>query len=207
MRSAWPKVSKFGAKFRKRSAPAGISRRSNVRGGSLVRPSLFFALVCALLVASATGPRAQLMSAAEVVRAKATFQAISAGKWKQAKSAAAGVRDPLFAKIVRWIDFERHDTRASFDAITQFIKDNPDWPGQKRLLRNAEEAMTRGASHTAMLDWFDRHALRTVPPDWSVWAPSSWPPARRSRRGRSCARLGWRVILPSSEKKVWGCPR
>ncbi len=98
------------------------------------------------------------MSAAEVVRAKATFQAISAGKWKQAKSAAAGVRDPLFAKIVRWIDFERHDTRASFDAITQFIKDNPDWPGQKRLLRNAEEAMTRGASHTAMLDWFDRHA-------------------------------------------------
>ena len=98
-----------------------------------------------------------MLSATEVARAKAAFQAIEAGKWKQAERAAAGVRDPLFAKIVRWFDYERPDTRVSFNEISGFIERNPDWPSHDRLLRNAEEAMTRGASFTAVLDWFDVH--------------------------------------------------
>ena len=123
----------------------------------MVRPSLLVALVCALLSTSATEVGAQLLSATEVARAKAAFQAIEAGKWKQAERAAAGVRDPLFAKIVRWFDYERPDTRVSFNEISGFIERNPDWPSHDRLLRNAEEAMTRGASFTAVLDWFDVH--------------------------------------------------
>ena len=102
------------------------------------------------------------MNATEVALAKAAFQSIAAGKWEQAERAAAGVRDPLFAKIVRWIDYERPDTRASFTAIARFIERNPDWPSQKRLLRNAEEAMTRGASDDAVLDWFDRHTAKSA---------------------------------------------
>jgi len=108
------------------------------------------------------GARAQLMNATDVTRAKVAFQAIAAGKWKQAEHAAAGVRDPLFAKIVRWIDYERSDTRASFAAIVGFIERNPGWPSQKRLLRNAEEAMTRGVSDTAVLDWFDIHTAESA---------------------------------------------
>ena len=126
----------------------------------MVRPSLFVGLVCALLVAS--GARAQLMNATKVARAKAAFQAIAVGKWKQAERAAAGVRDPLFAKIVRWIDYEHPDTQAPFAAIARFIERNPDWPSQKRLLRNAEEAMTRGASDTAVFDWFDLHVAKSA---------------------------------------------
>jgi soluble lytic murein transglycosylase len=59
------------------------------------------------------------------------------------------------AKIVRWFDYERTDTRVPFEEIAGFIERNPHWPGQARLLRNAEEAMTRGASNAAVLDWFD----------------------------------------------------
>ena len=88
----------------------------------MIRPSLLVGIFCALLVASATGARAQLMNATDVARAKAAFQAIAAGKWKQAGRSAAAVRDPLFAKIVRWIDCERFDTRASFATIVGFIE-------------------------------------------------------------------------------------
>jgi soluble lytic murein transglycosylase len=128
----------------------------------LIRSSLYVGLVCAFLVASATGARAQLMNATDVTLAKAAFQAIAAGKWKEAELAAASVRDPLFAKIVRWIDYERPDTRASFAAIVGFIERNPTWPGQKNLLSNAEEAMMRGASDTAVLDWFDIHTAESA---------------------------------------------
>lgn len=90
------------------------------------------------------------------------FAAIEAKDWAAAYALASHTSDALLAKIVRWIDYTRPETRAGFAEITAFIEQNPDWPDQRLLSLNAEEALRDSIPDTEVLAWFSRHEPRTV---------------------------------------------
>ncbi|HWD58640.1 MAG TPA: lytic transglycosylase domain-containing protein [Stellaceae bacterium] len=85
----------------------------------------------------------------------AAIAAARAGEWPQAHAAAAKSANPLATKIVRWLDFTRSNVTGRFADISQFIEQNPDWPSQKLLRRQAETALN-GESDDIAAAWLKR---------------------------------------------------
>jgi soluble lytic murein transglycosylase len=78
--------------------------------------------------------------------------------WQDAysKVASSGSKDAL--KLLRWIDYKRNDTRASFEHIISFVGDNPDWPSIYTLKQNAEQKSSDAVSKKGVTDWFQTFA-------------------------------------------------
>ncbi|MDA1357362.1 MAG: lytic transglycosylase domain-containing protein [Proteobacteria bacterium] len=82
------------------------------------------------------------------------FKEAGSGRWSAAHRIAARARDPLGAKVLRWMDYARAHNPASFDEISTFIANNPDWPSQSGLEASAETAMLGVDDDTRIRDWF-----------------------------------------------------
>ena len=82
------------------------------------------------------------------------FKAAAGKQWRRAHRLARRASDPLGATILRWWDYSRPHTYASFDEIARFIDEHPDWPSQRALQANAESALAVGVSDTQVLAWF-----------------------------------------------------
>ena len=100
---------------------------------------------------------AQDLSDADKGAAVAAIAAARAGDWSQAYAAAARSTDPLPAKLVRWLDYTRSNAAGRFLEISGFIEKNPDWPGQKILRRQAEQALGSESDELAE-SWLRRFA-------------------------------------------------
>ncbi len=87
----------------------------------------------------------------------AALDAAEKGRWSRALSLAARGRDPLTAKIVRWLYLSAEGSGASFDEIAAFMESNPDWPNRTALARRAEAALARTGSPEARVAWFADH--------------------------------------------------
>ena len=120
----------------------------------LVRQLAGIAVIVAAVLVGGPIARAGVLTDGEARLAKAAFQALESGQWKKARRLADRVHDPVFGRIVRWLDFVRQDTNARFRDIAEFIRKNPGWPQRARLRRRAEDAMTAGAPADAVLAWF-----------------------------------------------------
>ena len=114
-----------------------------------------FRLLLLLSVALAALPaaRAEDLSDADKAAAIAAITAAKTGDWNGAYTAAARSTNPLPAKIVRWLDFTRSNATGRFSDIATFIQQNPDWPGQKILRRQAEVALAAETDDVAS-GWF-----------------------------------------------------
>jgi soluble lytic murein transglycosylase len=123
------------------------------------RPALaaVFRLLLAggLLLLGAGSAPAQNLSDADRAAALAAIGAARAGDWTQAYTAAGRSGDPLPMKIVRWLDYTRSNVVGRFADISSFIAQNPDWPSQKILRRQAEQALS-GESDDAAAAWFQK---------------------------------------------------
>lgn len=114
-----------------------------------------------LLLAAATvvflGPaRAEDLSDADRAAGVAAIAAARAGEWPQAYAAAARSGNPLPTKMVRWLDYIRSNVAGRFSDISQFIAQNPDWPSQKLLRKQAEVALA-GESDDVAASWLKRY--------------------------------------------------
>ena len=119
-------------------------------------------IAAAILVVGVPVARADVLTDGQARLAKAAFQALESGQWKKARRLADRVHDPVFGRIVRWLDFAREDTNARFQDIAEFIDRNPGWPQRARLRRRAEDAMTDRTPDEAVLAWFrERDPLST----------------------------------------------
>jgi soluble lytic murein transglycosylase len=112
-----------------------------------------------LIIAAAfvleTPVQAQALSDADRAAAVSAIGAARAGDWAQAYQAAGHSSDPLASKIVRWLDYSRSSVTGRFSDISAFIEANPDWPGQKILRRQAEQALASESDDVANA-WFQR---------------------------------------------------
>ena len=82
------------------------------------------------------------------------FKEAASGRWSAAHRIAARARDPLGAKVLRWMNFVRAHNSASFEEISTFIASNPDWPSQSGLEASAETAMLGVDDDTRVRNWF-----------------------------------------------------
>ena len=134
------------------------------RGGHRRRPpGALNGLAFVIAVGLATPVPAEVLSPSDVRAVKAAFAAAKADKWKKARRLVASVKDPAPAKILRWFDFTRVGTDASFDAIGWFMVRNPDWPGQALLRRRAEEAIVDKTPQSVLSVWFARYPPISTP--------------------------------------------
>jgi len=96
-------------------------------------------------------------SPADIRAGRTAFTAADAGDWDTAREVAAEIGDPLAEKLFFWSDVTRLGGSGSFEAITRFISENPDWPDQAVLRRRAEEAISDALPPEIVLSWFGRH--------------------------------------------------
>lgn len=149
--------------------------------------TLFIAVLVALWLTSSAW--AEPLSGADLKQARAAFTAVDKNHWKQARRHAAAVGNPLVAKIVRWMDYERRGTDADFDAIAAFIDKNPDWPLLSILRVRAEESLPAGAPPEKVLAWFQRHP--PIGTDGLIQRASALLAIGESAAGRAAVREAW----------------
>jgi soluble lytic murein transglycosylase len=112
-------------------------------------------LVVAALTAALRPAHAQDLSDADRTAGIAAISAARAGEWTQAYTAAGRSANPLPMKIVRWLDYARSNVAGRFSDISVFIEQNPDWPSQKILRRQAETALANESDDVAA-PWLKR---------------------------------------------------
>lgn len=112
-------------------------------------------LLVAAAFALALPAAAQNLSDADRAAAASAIAAARGGDWSQAYAAAGRSGDPLPLKIVRWLDYTRSNVTGRFSDLAAFVEKNPDWPGQKILRRQAEQALA-SESDDAASAWFKR---------------------------------------------------
>ncbi|KAF0116788.1 MAG: soluble lytic murein transglycosylase [Rhodospirillaceae bacterium] len=87
--------------------------------------------------------------------AEAAFTAAHTGRWEDAHAHARTHK--LLAKILKWMDYSRVETKASFAEISAFVRENLDWPQIPSLIRRAEDAIAPAESPAVLRDWFRDH--------------------------------------------------
>ena len=86
------------------------------------------------------------------------FRLVQGEHWGEAEALAAGAREALPGKVIRWLDLARPRGGHAFIEIAEFIRDNPGWPNQTGLMRQAEETMPPDLAAAQVVAWFDEHA-------------------------------------------------
>ena len=104
--------------------------------------------------AEAEPPMPPAVAQADVVVYADAFRAAVRNEWRQTHHLARRASDSLGATILRWWDYSRPHTYASFAEIANFIDEHPDWPSQRALQVNAERAMRIGVSDADVLAWY-----------------------------------------------------
>ena len=85
------------------------------------------------------------------------FRLVQGEHWGEAEALVSGAGDALPGKVIRWLDLARPRSGHSFSEIAGFIGDNPGWPNQVGLLRQAEETMPPDMGSAQVVAWFDEH--------------------------------------------------
>ena len=88
--------------------------------------------------------------------ARTALAAARGGDWQRAYAEAVRLQDPVLTKVLHWMELIHASPAGRFAAISAFITQNPDWPGQKALRRRAEEALS-GQSDAVAADWLKRY--------------------------------------------------
>ncbi|WP_448187504.1 lytic transglycosylase domain-containing protein [Azospirillum sp. sgz301742] len=88
---------------------------------------------------------------------KQAFKAADGDRHEDALRIASAAKDRLPAKIIRWMKLQAPQG-GSFQEVSAFLRENPDWPGQLALRRAAEGAMGDAAlSPSETIAWFKQY--------------------------------------------------
>ena len=129
---------------------AGRSRSAAMR--CAIRPRYALLALCGAAPALVTAALAQQAD---------PIAAIRADRWSDAQLAAAAYADPVATKLVTYFRLLAPGG-ATADEITDFITQNPDWPGQALLERRRQEAIAAEPDQAAALAQCARNTL-TLP--------------------------------------------
>lgn len=97
-----------------------------------------------------------------------TLQALDAlkhEKWSQAEQIIAQTQDPVAGKLFYWLAFTQGPaqnwTDGQFTRLSQFIRQNPSWPGMTKLKATAEKQMPSSLDPAFVIAWYDDYAPQT----------------------------------------------
>jgi len=80
------------------------------------------------------------------------LQSARSGDWEKASNLASRTRDSVAVEIVEWMRLR--DGGADWADYQKFLKQNPEWPGLKRLRARAEQAMPPGLPPQTVMAFF-----------------------------------------------------
>ncbi len=103
------------------------------------------------------------LSAGDQAIYRSAFELAKIHQFEAALASAGAAEDKRLLKVLEWQSYQAANSGAEFQRITDFIRDNPDWPLLGTLRRRAEEAITPVTPTPAILAWFDRNPPLTVP--------------------------------------------
>jgi soluble lytic murein transglycosylase len=72
------------------------------------------------------------------------------------------VHNPLAQKIYSWLYYSETDRPVEFERIAYFIRHNPDWPGQGKMILAAEKSMPDNLPDAEAARWFAQYPPRTA---------------------------------------------
>jgi len=122
-----------------------------------VKTSIFAVAVCGGLALALVGTvRADVLSAGDRQIVRTAFAAARSGDFAAASRSVRQTTDNVPAKIVRWMELMRPASGARFTEITDFIQQNPEWPGQIVLRQRAEEVIA-GVPEGVLREWFAKY--------------------------------------------------
>ncbi len=127
---------------------------TGIRSTPAVLVALLFVAVCAGPVWGDGAPLPPPYSRADLLGYVKTLESAERGAWVRAHRLARETGDPLAVKLLKWRDFRRPQTDATFADIARFLEENPDWPSRRILLKNAEMAMGSEISDAEVLAWY-----------------------------------------------------
>jgi len=120
------------------------------------------AFVAAATLSLGDTAEAKLLSAADKKLYQDAFKQVDKENWSKARDIADRAKEGLPAKFIQWLDLTRPGPGRSFEEITDFMLENPDWPGQATLQEQGERAMTDGLGPDLVIDWFAGREPRTA---------------------------------------------
>lgn len=132
---------------------------------------------------------ANLLSADDERIYQQAFRAARSDQFDVANKLAATAKNPLPAKVVRWLDLIRPRSGATFGEITAFIGENPDWPQSSVMQRRAEEAITVVTPDSSVIAWFSTHPPLTA--DGSMAYGKALLAAGRTEKATEVLRDAW----------------
>ncbi|MCG8490438.1 MAG: lytic transglycosylase domain-containing protein [Sneathiellales bacterium] len=95
-----------------------------------------------------------LLSKRDLAIYQKAFSEMSKRRWQSALKTADKASYKLPGKYILWNWLRTYKGGASFEQITTFVFDNPDWPYRETLMRRAEEALVNPVSKERTLAWF-----------------------------------------------------
>lgn len=116
--------------------------------------------ICAFGSASslaASGQFGERLSSIDLQLYRKAFAAADRADWSRVWRITRKAKNALPGKVLRWMYLSRPGTPAGFDEISAFVTANPDWPGQGRLVRQAEKAIKGKIPADKLLAWFTHH--------------------------------------------------
>ncbi|MEO5374539.1 MAG: lytic transglycosylase domain-containing protein [Alphaproteobacteria bacterium] len=135
----------------------------------MVKPIAVAVLVVLFLMGAVAPGQAGQLSDTDQRLYRAAFAAADNDEWNKVHSLTGKAHNRLPGKVLRWMEYVSPRSGASFMEITDFVRNNPDWPQQSALARRAEDAITPSESPEAMLAWFIEHPPQT-PNGKVAWA-------------------------------------
>ncbi len=90
------------------------------------------------------------------------FNAINNGQYQVAQSLVNHGADPVLNKVLKGYLMALPGNSYSFDDLSEFISDHPDWPGLSGIIMIAEQKIPQGAADQQVVNWFTAHPPLTT---------------------------------------------
>ncbi len=103
-----------------------------------------------------------LLSAQDRKAYRAAFHKADKQRFRSARKLARKAKETLPAKVILWMRLAGDRPRGDFKELARFLDENPEWPGQAALLRNAELAMPNDLPDARVLAWFEARPPTTA---------------------------------------------
>ena len=94
------------------------------------------------------------LSSTDALWTRNALKAAEISRWVTASKFAKRIKHPLAAKLLTWRRLTAGANNTTFSEIDSFLKANPDWPYQRRLLRHAERLMPFTMTPEETFIWF-----------------------------------------------------
>ncbi len=137
---------------------SGMLCRARYRGRR-ARYALRMGCFAVLVFAWGAGAaNAEHLSDTDKITAQAFMQALDQKRAKSIRANVKKIDNPLLQKTLYWFFYTQAPKDATFEELSQFIDDNPQWPSMVKLQKHAEEVMQPAMPAEDVVAWFNDRA-------------------------------------------------